>query len=310
MSDESKILSTEEIDALSKATQGKGHDLAQILAVSSHNIKRRAIDMKAFNNISELAWSECEKIFSSFLRKKINVKTNNSNLARLSDALGDGSQVRIFTVFKLLPGNFYAVVVTGLPLLNQVINFLFGGQSDDADTVVESVGKISKIVGEKICQIAMEAFTLACKEYGNVTFETIKTVTLPNLITKLSMEDEVYAIEQSVYFGDREVGFSILIAADFLYEFIPGSSEEVVSNDAASWRAAIQNQVVDSYVTVCASLPEIKIKASELVALKSGDLIPISDPTIVDISFNNTRLFTGSAGQENSNRVVKILSEI
>ena len=80
MSDESKILSTEEIDALSKATQGKGHDLAQILAVSSHNIKRRAIDMKAFNNISELAWSECEKIFSSFLRKKINVKTNNSNL--------------------------------------------------------------------------------------------------------------------------------------------------------------------------------------------------------------------------------------
>jgi flagellar motor switch protein FliM len=113
-----------------------------------------------------------------------------------------------------------------------------------------------------------------------------------------------------VFFGEVETALSILVASDFLYEFIPSNTDDVVPIDSESWRTAIEAQVVDSSVTVCVSLPEISIKASDLVALKNGDLIPIGDPTLVYVCLNNTRLFCGNAGQANSSRVVKILSEI
>lgn len=310
MSDESKILSTEEIDALSKVTQEKGADLTEILGATNIIDGKRSLNAKASNNITELTWSECEKILSSFLRKKIAVKSKSSSILKLSDALHNKDQMHIFTVFKIVPNDFYAVVVIDLPLLHQATNFLFGGQTNDMDPIISSPAKIGKIIGEKLSQLCMEGFTLACKEYGSVSYETIKTVTLPNLITKLSMEDNVYSIDLTVFFGEIETTLSIIVAADFLYEFIPANTDDVVPVENESWRTVIESQVVDSYVTVCVSLPEINIKASDLVALKNGDLIPISDPTLVDIYFNNTKLFYGNAGQANSTRVVKILSEI
>ncbi len=310
MSDESKILSTEEIDTLSKATQENGSDLTEILSSASAVDKKRTLNAKASNNITELTWSECEKRLSSFLRKKIAVKAKSSHLSKLSDALHHKDEIHIFTVFKLLPSNYFAVVVIDLPMLHQATNFLFGGQTHDTDEIIQSPAKIGTMIGEKLSHLCMESFTVACKEYGSVSFETIKTVTLPNLITKLSKEDNVYSIDLSVFFGEIETTVSIIIAADFFYEFIPAGKEDMVVIDNPSWRTSIESQVVDSNVTVCVSLPEISIKASDLVALKCGDLIPIGDPTLVDIYFNDTKLFNGKAGQANSNRVVKILSEI
>jgi len=310
MTDKTKILSNEEMDALLKATEEKTQDLTELVGSAANNIRHeRTLNHKALSNITELTWSECEKNLSSFLRKKINIKSKSTHLVQLVDALHGKAEKHVFTVFKVLPHNMYAVIVMNMDLLHQALHFMFGGQGNDHSPVIEIPGKIGQIVAEHICVHVMESFAQACKEYGVVTHETVKTVTLPNLITKLGMEDSIYSIELGVYFGDKETSLSIIIAADFLHAFIP-ANEDTTHSDKGSWRAAIETQVIDSNVTVCASLSEITMKASELVALKNGDLIPIGDPTAVFLCLNNTKLFSGIAAQANSNRVVKILHEI
>ena len=72
---------------------------------------------------------------------------------------------------------------------------------------------------------------------------------------------------------------------------------------------AIENQVVDSNITIIASLPEINFKAKDLMSLKNGDLIPIGDPTLVDVYLNDVKLFCANAAQANSKRIIKILGE-
>ena len=43
---------------------------------------------------------------------------------------------------------------------------------------------------------------------------------------------------------------------------------------------------------------------SDIMKLKSGDLIPIADPTDVFLCLNELKLFRASAGQANNKRVV------
>lgn len=311
MNDKTKVLSSEEMDALLDAAQDKGNDLTEI--IGSANLgpgENRSLNQKALKNISELTWSECEKNLSSFLRKKILVSSKSAKFTKLNEALQDKTEKYVFTVFKIFPQNHYAVALVNLPLLHQAINYLFGGLTNDSGTVIDSPGKIGKIISEKLCQLSMDGFMQACKEYGNITYETVKTVTLPNLITKLSMEDVVFAMDLSVAFGEMETLLSIFVADDFFYELIPFHAHEMVTVDSESWRSAIQSQVVDSTITVSVSLPEVSMKASDLMSLKNGQLIPIGDPTNVYVCLNNKKLFLGTAGQANSNRVVKILNEI
>lgn len=308
--DESKVLSTDEVNALLRVTQENGSDLTKITSESITE-DDRSISHKALVNITELTWSECEKLLSSFLRRKITVKSKGFNHGTLADCLAGKGDSHVYTVFLLTPNNYYGLAMVDLPLLHQMINTLYGGQNNDKGPVMATPGKVGAIVGEKIGQIALEAFALACREYGTVTSETIKTVTLPNLISKFSLDDRVYALELLVYFGEVETSLTIMIAEEFLYKFIPANATpETPTSETRSWRNAIEHQFVDSSVTLTVSLPEISIKASELMALKSGDLITIPDPTQVSICLNDTKLFHAKAGQAHNTRVVKILGEI
>ncbi|MEO8400434.1 MAG: FliM/FliN family flagellar motor switch protein [Gammaproteobacteria bacterium] len=314
MSEESKVLSTEEMNALLKVTQEKNCDLTELVGSSANMAAKwestdTILNNKSLKNITELNWSEVEKILSSFLRKKIVVQSKSAHVTRVTDALTGKTEKHVYSVFKLIPSNYYSLVVLDMPLLHQAINFIFGGQTNDKEPVIETPGKVGIIIAEKIAQLCMEGFSQACKEYGNVNYEAIKTVTLPNLISKFSMEDRVYTMELSVLFGEVETSLSVMVAADFLHDFIPAIIVELGNQDD-SWRTTIESQVVDSDVTISVALPEIDMMVNDLVTLKSGDLLPIGDPTSVYISLNDTKLFIGNAGQANSSRVVKILSEI
>lgn len=308
--DESKVLSTEEVDALLKVTQEKSGDLTSIMHNDSAVVDESVVDVKALTNICELTWAECETLLTSFLRKKISVKLKGIRHGKFGEFIEGKTDKHVFTVFLVLPFNCYGLVVIDLPILSHVVSLIYGAQDIDKNFVMEHPGKIGTLVAKKISQLVMDSFVQACKEYGTISYETVKTVTLPNLISKLAVEDKVYTMDLSVTFNDVETLVSIIVAEDFIFKFIPVNAiPEVPAAVNQSWRTAIQKQVVDSYVTLAATLPEITMNMQELMALKSGDLIQIGDPTSVNICLNNTKLFYANAGQANSIRVVKIVHE-
>lgn len=311
--DNSKVLSAEEVDALLKVAQEKDKENDLVKLTSRHlQADNVAFSRKALANVTELTWSECEKILASFLRKKVLVRTKETNFGKLSEFLEDKAEKHVFTVFHLTPNNYFSLCVITLPLLHHIINCLFGGFVNGQEPVIEAPGKAGVIISEKLSDLVMEGFMLGCKEYGTLTYDVIKTVTLPNLISKLSMEDDICSITYTVTFGESESDFFIMIPMEFFQKFLPSSMLEDVEHnpeEGHSWRHLIQNQVVDSTVSLVAALPEIRIKAKDLVELKEGALIPIGDPTAVEVWLNNLRLFRATAGQANSNRIIKILSE-
>ncbi len=308
--DDFHVLSSEEVDAILKATQDKPID-AKTNPLGAKEQETSQLNY-ALNAINDLSRMEYEKTLIAFLRKKIVIKNKPFNLGQLSEIIKASQEKNVYIVFRILSKkDCYGMFIAGLPILHQTINILFGGQvNKEDDSVMEVAGKIGPIVSEKICLLCLGSFANAVQEFGGFTFELNKTSTLPNLTSNLNMEDQFYCLDTSVFFDEIETGIKMLIPEDFFNEFIRAKMGQMKHRDKDFWRSAIKSQVVDSYVNVSVSLPDINMKISEFMSLKEGDMIPITDPTLVYVCLNNLKLFRALAAQANSKRVAKIVSQI
>lgn len=310
MSDQ--VLTREEVDALLQVTQEKGQDLSQIVGNSEHQNNEQDKHYKyALTNINELFRAEFEKNFTSFLRKRIIVKAKSCNFAPVSSCLKEDDKV-IYSIFRINPKDNYGMVLIDLPMLHQTINLLYGGKLNTNETIMENPGKVGTIITEKMAQLCINSFVSACQEFGAIQYDLIKTTSSYNLASNLGLnaEDQVYIIESTVYFDEYETIIKFLITEEFLIQFIPPKTEGHRHKEKDFWRTAIKTQVVDSFVTISVSMPDVSMKVKEFMALKEGDIIPISDPTMVYICLNHLKLFRAAAGQANAKRVAKIINQI
>lgn len=306
---EFQVLSSEEVDAILKVTQDKGCDLSNPLGETQAAPESNPVDTQILANLTESIKSEFEKALSVFLRKKIHIKDNTFDLVKLSNCLSESTEKNVFSVFRITPNDHHGMFAIDFALLEQAINLLYGGQIEAKDAVMETPGKVGVIIAEKLCQVCLAGFTKAFQEYGVINGQVIKTSILPNLISNLTMDDQVYLSEMSIAFDEHETKIKFMVAENFIKESIAKKSERKhVEKDF--WRTAIKSQVVDSSVLINVALPDVTMKVKDFMSLKAGDVIPIGDPTLVYICLNNLKLFRAKAGQVNSKRVAKILNQI
>ena len=308
---ESRILTTEEVDAILKASQEQSQDLSSL--ISNETITKQGKQYSyGLVNIHELTRSELEKNLSSFLRKKILVKSLSFNSSRLTASIGDTAGKKVYSIFRIMPQDYFGIFVLDLVFLHQAINLLYGGKINKNETTFTNPGKIGTIISDKICQLFLTSFSKACEEYGEIICDVLKTTPLLNIVTNMGITDEdpIILMDLALLIDDIESTFKIILLEDFLSNFIPIRKEESRHREKDFWKTAIKSQVVDSLVNVSIALPDVTMKVNEFMSLKEGDLIPISDPTLVYVCLNNIKLFRANAGQANNKRVAKIISQI
>lgn len=309
-----QVLSQEEVDAILKASQDKNQqDLSQLVGSgeSQNNDSGRHYQY-AMSNINEILRVEYEKYLTAFLRKRIVIKMDSFNFAKASACLNANDEKVIYSIFRINPKDDYGMVLIDFSVLHQTINLLYGGKLNTKETIIESPGKIGTIIAEKISLLCLNSFAAACHEFGPLNYEIVKTTSSHNLATNLGLgtEDEVYILELTVFFDEFEAKIKLLLSEAFFPEFIPVKADGHKHREKDFWRTAIKTQVVDSLVTISVSLPDVTMKVKDFMALKDGDIVPISDPTMVYVCLNNLKLFRASAGQANSKRVAKIINQI
>jgi flagellar motor switch protein FliM len=302
------VLSNEEVDALLKAGQDKNVDLSA-LGINSDHPDGITQDSTALANITDAIRLEWEKAMSAFLRKKISIKVKSTATAQAGVVLEPSDQKYVYTLFRIPPNDHFGLIVTSMPFLHHTINLLYGGKINHDESIMESPGKVGVIVAEKFSHIFLTGFSEACKDYGTVNYEIVKSTPFANLLSSLSLDENVYSIESSIIIDESESTFKFIVMTEFLTNFFP-QKKHPKHKEKDFWRSAINTQVSDSIVNISVTLPDVSMKMHEVMALKEGDTIAISDPTMVYISLNNLKLFRASAGQTNNQRVVKIISQI
>ncbi len=302
------VLSTEEVDAIMKAAEPAEHDLGSLISSAREQGNRYC---SALNHIYEQTRAESERNFSDFFRKKIITRLNNSNLITLSVALSQTDKPLFFHVFRILPQDRYGVFVLDSNFVYQTINLLYGGKINPQETLPENPGKIGLMVAEKLCALALQSFENACTDLGKIQCSILKTSLKPQFPVNVGINgnDEVFQFEFGITMDDLETSMRFLVAESFFSLLIPEKTDLVKDTEKSVWHTAIQSQVSDSTVSVQASLPEINMRAKDFMALKPGDIIPITDPTAITVCVNSLKLFRAIAGQANGKRVIKILGQ-
>src|SRR3990167_1735466 len=107
--DDSKVLSTEEVDALLKAAQDKESDLTKLLSQGARGNVTDGLNQRAITNITELTWCETEKLLSSLLRKKITIRPHESKFGKLAECLDGKLEKHAYSVFHLSPNNAFGL---------------------------------------------------------------------------------------------------------------------------------------------------------------------------------------------------------
>jgi flagellar motor switch protein FliM len=307
-----QVLSSEEVDAILQVTQNSNSHEVNFESLQG-NSQPSTHDHNALTNLAELMRSEYEKMLSAFLRKKTQVKVKAVNLTNIGAVVNDDTEKNMFSIVRLMPNDEYGLYLINLNFLHQVINLLFGGQLSNAEAAMEIPGKMGTLIAEKLSRLALNGFTQACLDYGNFTADLLKTSAQLNLATNnnLALSERAYVFELTVFLDDLETTLKLMIPESFFKESIFSNiRDEPKHREKDFWRAAIKMQVVDSLVTVSVSLPDMPLKVHDFMSWKAGDVIPIPDPTLVYVCLNSLKLFRAKAGQANSKRVVKILSQI
>lgn len=306
------VLTSEEVDAILKASQEKGQDLSKVVGSFDPAKEGEKHYNYALSNVNDLTRAETEKNLTSFLRKKILIQTKAFNVSTAEACIPSEDNKHVYTSFRVNPNEYYGVIGLEMNFLNQTLNLLYGGRITDKDPPLTAPGKVGIIVAEKIASLLLSSLQIAYKEYGEMNAEVIRTTTSLNLSSNIGLkpDDNVYSLELSVFFDEVETNIKIILSEDYLVDVIPTRVEGNRHREKDFWRTAIKTQVVDSSVTISVCLPNVSMKVRDFMALNEGDVIPIGDPTLVYLCLNNLKLFRAVAGQSNNKMVAKVINQI
>lgn len=308
------ILSNDEVEVLTKAVERNADSLSDIFEQVSS--ERRYFERMGHSEILDcilsLFYVEAGKNFSSFLRKKVDVSISSSRFGTVGEFVSEDDKETVYNLYYVTSGNYFSVVSIKNNFLHQILNVLFGGYMNTSEPISPVPGKIGLMVSEKVASTFLAAFKIACSEYGEFNYQLIKTSTLPVLVSRLSKDHRIYAISIDIAIDDNHFDINMLVNADFMRSLSTEKlNEEKATDDKhAHVKDKIKNSLMNSNITLVASLPESKINAMNLMCLKAGDLIPISNPTNVVLSVGNKKLFSGIASQSNSSLVVKLIDKL
>ena len=309
--EERNVLSPEEVEAILQAAQKSGevaNEEAAAAPVADEN--GSLINTHSLNVIFDTFCTELENKFTVLLRKKVTVKSNPFAVAKVSECLKQASERDVYSAFKMHPSECYSIISVEYPFLDQSINLLYGGKMQEKIGEENWCGKIGIITGEKISRVILGCLADASKEYGKVEYEHYKTNRIISNVNNMQEEDEVYFATFSLVFEEFEAKFTIHVNKLLFETLIPNSVGKNQHQDKDFWRSAIKAEMMDSYVTVSMNLNDVNVKVKEFMELKEGDVIPISNPTLVYVCLNHLKLYRAVAGQSNGNMVVKVVSQI
>lgn len=264
--------------------------------------------------------SEGQLRLSSFLRKKVLIKFNSITSCLFDDIEHDHTRLLMLN-FCISPYEKYGLIFFDFIFLHSVINLLYGGVVSNNEPIMRGLGKSGIKIAKKVSEIFLGVLQESMMEYLKTDLRFSEASSHLSAVFKQEKYEKCYNISLCAWFDSVVCNVNFVIPERI---FSNSDAEEVVDGNSSAPSAnskdvvaqssifdeKARNELIDSSVSVSVSLPQIALKLKDVVNLKAGDIIPISDPATVFVTLNNKKLYKASAGQSNLRRAVKITEKL
>lgn len=277
---------------------------------SHYNKSTNPLENKKISGIIDNFVSLFQRSLSAFLGKKMELGFNSSKFSTVSE-LNITNPPYILSSVRFAPQNLSGLVFFDYAFIHTIIDILYGAGNYKSDVIISNLGNLGMVIAKKIIELCMASLQEAISEYEKTQITHLKTTEQTSLILNQPLSDQFFDLTFHADFNGVNCLFHIAIP-DALFEemTIKEDIETIENQEPLVIKNTIKKDIIDSTVTLIASLQEIKLSITDIMNLKSGDVIPIHDPTIVYLSHNQKVIFKASVGQLNSSRVVKILDTL
>lgn len=308
------ILSEDEIETMLNAAKLSMNNPDVLQGVTSGQDSHDNESNSKINNFANAVAVNITKKITDFLRKNVLATKQKITLVKVKD-FGEMNRNGMFTLFNFSSETDKCLLFISIELIHQIINSLYGGQINAKERVVDSLGKVSLIISEKISQIFLNACHESVPNSGKVKLSILEADTFLDVNAIFGRNNLVSHLEFNLNIDSVDMEFVLVMPENFLLPKFDGENFNVGEGGVAIhekkfWKNAMKEELVDSSVTLTASLPEIKLSLNDFMKMKTDDLIPISNPNHAYICMNNIKLFNALIGKGGERLVAKVLNQI
>ena len=198
----------------------------------------------------------------------------------------------VISSFAISPIEHVGLFRFNYPFMHYIFDALFGAGTNNNSELISSLGKSGHKIAEKTAEICTNAFSKSLQEISSIKLKPLNLSDKPKTTISKHLPDYFFELTFTAEINGSSTMFS-LIVPEALFEEITaieknhhssGQRNKIVDEE-------IKKDIISSSVTLIATLDDIKLKIKQIMELKSGDLIPISDPTVVFLTHNNKKIF-------------------
>lgn len=253
-----------------------------------------------------------QRYLSSYLNSSVSVTPSDVRTMKMSEYLGDLLQPTSLNIVKLNPfeGGSITVVIEA-SLIYSSLNVHYGG---DADYKYKIEGKdfhpIEKDYIQNLLMGVFRDYIDAWEPIERVNMELLYSDTNPRYETSISPNETVYVSKMKVSFDGGGGDIHFCIPFPVLGPHLDDLDEKVKTFQGGvgvSWKEIIAGETLETKVVVDCKLGEGKVRYTDLLNAKVGDIIPFAKFDKAVITANEHPAFIGDFGiSKNQRKAVRI----
>ncbi len=250
----------------------------------------------------------------NFLRRSAEISVSGIQVQKFSEYIQGLFVPTNLNIVRFSPLRGRALIVMEPRLVFTAVDNYFGGGGQFYNKVegrefTPTEMRVIRLIIDMIFKDMMEAW----KPVMEMNFEYMNSEVNPQFANIVSPSEIV--VVSTIHVELEGGGGDINIAMPYsMIEPIRDLLDAGISSDRGDvddrWQSSLQNEILRTEVVLNSLLLEKKVKVSDVMAFKTGDVIPVQMPNEVVLSAEGIPICRGKIGLSDGNYAIKIIDKV
>lgn len=268
-------------------------------------------DLQALGHVGQHLTRSLRTLFEPLLRRQARLIAEPVAIQRFDDYLdARDAKLSSVTLIGMAPLSGSAMLVLDGALVLELVDLYFGGSgalpqalpNEFAPSADSMIVRLAKGFTERLCG--------AWGEIAGIEFRAGRHESNPAMLSHIDGEDRVVVTRFTLALSEtRRAAIDILYPVNSLKPIASILSSKVQSKRSGAdpaWLAGLTRAVMNVKLPVRSVLAEPVIPLAQLMALKPGDIIPISFGPEIPLLVADNRFARGAVGAANGRAAIRI----
>jgi flagellar motor switch protein FliM len=268
-------------------------------------------DLNALTLVNQRIARSLRMLFEPLLRQPVKVAPDPIATERWDDYVEKrGGALASVSLVAMPPLSGQAMLVLDGGFIFRLVDIYFGGPGlVPSPLPAEFTASAETMIG-RVARGFVERLAGGWSELAEIDFQLGKTETNIEMVTAVDHDDRVVVTRFILSFGEgKQVPLDLLYPAASLKPIAPILSAKAPARRQAAdpvWMNNLARAVMNVKLPVRSVLAEQRVPLSQLMAIKPGDIIPISFGPEIPLLVANNRFARGAVGASNGRAAIRV----